>query len=102
MPGVPLADFLTVWTILALNIVAPGRNVLNTIAVAIGAGRGAALAAAAAGGVALGIHAVYALAFSAPPATRAYLRAAPFISLGVALFFGFFALMLLASIVGPQ
>lgn len=52
--------------------------------------------------MALGIHAVYALAFSAPPAARAYLRAAPFINRGVALFLGFFALMLLASIVGPQ
>ncbi|MCL4675953.1 MAG: LysE family transporter [Pararhodobacter sp.] len=44
------------------------------------------------------IHAGYALAFSTPPAARAYLRAAPLINLAVALFFAGFALTLLASL----
>ncbi|MFN3953951.1 MAG: LysE family translocator [Pararhodobacter sp.] len=225
--GVPLAEFVTVWSILALNIAAPGPNVLNTIAAAIGSGRAAGLASAAGVGfgiglwclgmslgmaaifaalplakqamtllaaglllwfasrflaqaqlgfaagplaergmdagiaegaafparapatatalraaflrsfsinaanpkalttwlavlaifpvaragpadlallcagacaLSLGIHAAYALAFSAPPAARAYLRLAPAINLAVALFFALFALMLLASL----
>jgi len=49
----PLSAFLTVWAVLAMNIVSPGPNVLNTIASALGSGRKAGLASAA--GVALGI-----------------------------------------------
>ena len=49
----PLGAFLTVWTILALNILSPGPNVLNTITTAMGSGRPAGLASAA--GVGLGI-----------------------------------------------
>ena len=44
---------MTVWTILAVNILSPGPNVLNTMATAMGSGRSAGLGAAA--GVGLGI-----------------------------------------------
>lgn len=47
--------FLTAWTILGLNILSPGPNVLNTITTAMGSGRGPALAAAAAVGVGSGL-----------------------------------------------
>lgn len=49
----PLAPFVTVWAVLAMNIASPGPNVLNTITSSMGSGRAAGLAAAA--GVALGI-----------------------------------------------
>ena len=49
----PLAPFLAVWAVLAMNIASPGPNVLNTIASALGSGRKAGLASAA--GVAVGI-----------------------------------------------
>lgn len=49
----PLAPFLAVWMLLAVNIASPGPNVLNTITSAMGSGRAAGLASAA--GVALGI-----------------------------------------------
>ena len=49
----PLSEFVTVWTILAVNILSPGPNVLNTMATAMGSGRAAGLGAAA--GVGLGI-----------------------------------------------
>lgn len=42
----PAGDFVTAWTFLALNVLTPGPNVLNTIALAIGSGRRAALGAA--------------------------------------------------------
>jgi len=42
----PAADFLAAWSFLALNVLTPGPNVLNTIALAIGSGRRAALGAA--------------------------------------------------------
>ena len=51
----PLGAFLTVWTILALNILSPGPNVLNTITTAMGSGRAAGLASAAAVGLGIGI-----------------------------------------------
>lgn len=47
------ASFWAVWSFLALNVMSPGPNVINTIATAMGSGRGAGLASAA--GVALGI-----------------------------------------------
>ena len=47
---IPFASFLTVWTILALNILSPGPNVLNTMTTAMGSGRAAGLASAAAVG----------------------------------------------------
>ena len=53
MPTLPLAEFVTVWTLLALNIMTPGPNVLNTIVLAIGSGRGAGMGSAM--GVGLGI-----------------------------------------------
>jgi threonine/homoserine/homoserine lactone efflux protein len=52
---VPLGAFLTVWAILALNIMSPGPNVLNTITTAMGSGRAAGIASAAAVGLGIGI-----------------------------------------------
>lgn len=69
----PVASFLTVWTILALNILSPGPNVLNTITTAMGSGRVAGLASAAA--VALGI-ALWCLSMSLGMA--AVFRAVPY------------------------
>lgn len=71
----PLAPFLTVWAVLAMNIASPGPNVLNTITSAMGSGRRAGFASAA--GVALGVG-IWCLAmtlgmaavFQAVPATR--------------------------------
>ncbi|MGB7261568.1 MAG: LysE family transporter [Albidovulum sp.] len=51
--SLPLAPFLTVWAVLAMNIASPGPNVLNTITTAMGSGRGPGLASAF--GVALGV-----------------------------------------------
>ncbi|MGI1661956.1 LysE family translocator [Palleronia sp. KMU-117] len=51
----PASAFLTVWTILALNILSPGPNVLNTITAAMGSGRVAGLASAAAVGLGIGL-----------------------------------------------
>ena len=51
----PLADFLTVWTFLAVNILSPGPNVLNTISAAMSSGRPAGLGSAL--GVGVGISA---------------------------------------------
>lgn len=51
----PIGAFFTVWAILALNIMSPGPNVLNTITTAMGSGRAAGLASAAAVGVGIGI-----------------------------------------------
>lgn len=55
MPGttLPAADFAAAWAFLALNVLTPGPNVLNTIALAIGSGRRAALGAALGTGVAV-------------------------------------------------
>lgn len=49
----PAADFLTAWGFLAMNVLTPGPNVLNTIALAIGSGRRAALGAALGTGLAI-------------------------------------------------
>lgn len=57
-----------------------------------------ALLTAGASALSLGIHGLYALAFSSAPAARAYLRAAPAINAGVALFFTAFAGALLAEV----
>jgi len=51
----PWAEFLTVWTILALNIASPGPNVLNTIATAMGSGRAAGMGAALGVGLGIGV-----------------------------------------------
>ena len=48
--------------------------------------------------VAGGVHALYALAFSTAPAARAFLRAAPWINLGVGLFFAGFAATLAVTL----
>lgn len=44
--ALPAADFIAGWSFLAMNVLTPGPNVLNTIALAIGSGRRAALGAA--------------------------------------------------------
>lgn len=49
-----LGHFLTVWTILALNIMTPGPNVLNTITTAMGSGRAAGMGSALGVGVGIG------------------------------------------------
>lgn len=49
----PLADFVAAWGFLAMNVVSPGPNVLNTISLAIGSGRRAALGAALGTGLAV-------------------------------------------------
>ncbi len=49
----PPGDFLAAWGFLALNVLTPGPNVLNTIALAIGSGRRAALGAALGTGLAI-------------------------------------------------
>ena len=51
----PFGAFLTVWTILALDIMSPGPNVLNTITTAMGSGRAAGFASAAAVGAGIGV-----------------------------------------------
>lgn len=53
MLTLPAADFAAAWAFLALNVLTPGPNVLNTIALAIGSGRSAALGAALGTGVAV-------------------------------------------------
>ena len=50
-PSLPLEEFLAAWAFLALNVLTPGPNVLNTIALAIGSGRRAALGAALGTGI---------------------------------------------------
>ncbi|QYK42331.1 MAG: LysE family transporter [Paracoccaceae bacterium] len=52
--NLPLTEFLGVWSFLAVNILSPGPNVLNTIATAMGGGRGAGLASAAGVGIGIG------------------------------------------------
>ena len=44
--ALPAADFIAAWSFLAMNVLTPGPNVLNTIALAMGSGRRAALGAA--------------------------------------------------------
>jgi threonine/homoserine/homoserine lactone efflux protein len=51
----PVGVFLTVWSILALNILSPGPTVLNTITTAMGSGRPAGLSAAVAVGLGSGL-----------------------------------------------
>jgi threonine/homoserine/homoserine lactone efflux protein len=53
--GLPLAEFLAVWSFLALNILTPGPNVMNTIALSMGSGRAAGMGAALGTGVGIGI-----------------------------------------------
>ena len=51
--SLPLQPFLAVWAVLAMNILSPGPNVLNTMMSAMGSGRSAGLASAL--GVAVGV-----------------------------------------------
>lgn len=54
-PTLPMAEFLAVWAFLGLNVLSPGPNVLNTVALAMGSGRRAALGAALGSGVGIGL-----------------------------------------------
>lgn len=79
-PGLPWSDFLTVWAFLALNILTPGPNVLNTIALAMGSGRTAGLGAALGTGVGIGLWCLgmllgAAAVLAAVPATKIALTA---------------------------
>jgi len=74
----PLGAFLTVWAILAVNILSPGPNVLNTITTAMGSGRAAGMASALGVGLGIGIWCLgmtlgMAAVFRAVPAMRAVL-----------------------------
>jgi threonine/homoserine/homoserine lactone efflux protein len=50
----PLHEFFVVWAILALNVLTPGPNVINTIATAMSAGRAPGVGAAFGVGVGVG------------------------------------------------
>jgi len=74
----PLAQFLTVWAFLGLNIASPGPNVLNTIASAMGSGRRAGMGSALAVGFGvalwcLGMSLGMAAVFRAYPAAQTLL-----------------------------
>jgi threonine/homoserine/homoserine lactone efflux protein len=76
--SLPLAPFLTVWAVLAMNIASPGPNVLNTITAAMGSGRAAGIASAVAVAVGVGLWCIgmtlgMAALFLALPATRTIL-----------------------------
>ncbi len=76
--NLPLAPFLTVWAVLAMNIASPGPNVLNTITTAMGSGRAAGLASALAVAAGIGLWCIgmtlgMAALFLALPATRTML-----------------------------
>lgn len=71
----PAHEFLTVWAILAVNILSPGPNVLNTITTAMGSGRAAGIASALGVGLGIGIWCLgmtlgMAAVFRTFPATR--------------------------------
>lgn len=53
--SVAFGQFLAVWALLAVNILSPGPNVINTIATAMGSGRAAGLGSAAGVGLGIGI-----------------------------------------------
>lgn len=53
--SLPWAEFLAVWAFLALNILTPGPNVMNTIALSMGSGRLAGMGAALGTGVGIGL-----------------------------------------------
>ena len=77
----PLAQFLTVWAFLGLNIASPGPNVLNTIASAMGSGRRAGMGSALAVGCGvalwcLGMSLGMAAVFRTYPAAQSLLTAA--------------------------
>lgn len=51
----PIAEFLSVWALLAVNVLSPGPDVPNTITTAMGSGRAAGIAAASGVGLGIGI-----------------------------------------------
>lgn len=76
----PASAFLAVWGFLALNILTPGPNVLNTVTLAIGSGRRAGLGAALGTGAGFAVWSVGAMLGLA-----ALLAAAPRARLGLSL-----------------
>ncbi len=71
----PGHEFLTVWAILAVNVLSPGPNVLNTITTAMGSGRAPGIGSALGVGLGIGIWCLgmtlgMAAVFRALPATR--------------------------------
>lgn len=54
-PTLPAGAFLAVWGFLALNVMSPGPNVLNTISLAMGSGRRAGIGAALGAGLGFGL-----------------------------------------------
>jgi len=72
----PLAQFLTVWAFLGLNVASPGPNVLNTIASAMGSGRRAGMGSALAVGFGVALWCLgMAAVFRACPAAQGLLTA---------------------------
>ena len=75
--------------------------ILALFPVARANGTDIALLGLGAAAIGFAIHAVYAMVFSTGPAMRAYLRAAPAINAGVALFFTAFAVKLIIGLIAP-
>ncbi len=77
----PAREFLEVWALLAVNILSPGPNVLNTITTAMGSGRAAGIASALGVGLGIGVWCLgmtlgMAAAFRAVPSMRVVLTVA--------------------------
>lgn len=111
--ALPLSEFVPVWGFLALNILSPGPNVLNTMTTAMGSGRRAGLTSAAGVAVGIGLWCLgmslgMAALFAALPAARATrrggaaaalrARAAPAIAAAVGVVFVAFAVRLVAGL----
>lgn len=85
----PLSEFAAVWAFLAVNILSPGPNVINTIATAMGGGAKAGLASALGvglgiGGWCLGMALGMAAVFAAVPGAQTALT---LVALGLLLWF---------------
>ena len=99
--SVPLAAYLTAWSILGLNLLTPGPNVLNTVASAIGSGRAAGMASAlaVAPGIAtwcLGMSLGVAVIFRTVPAAEASL------TLLAAMLLIYFAARYISAAISPR
>jgi threonine/homoserine/homoserine lactone efflux protein len=97
------ASFLRSLSINATNPKALTTWVLILALFPVARAQGPDIAILGLGAAAIGftLHAVYAVAFSTGPATRAYLRAAPAINAGVAIFFAGFAIKLALGLIAP-
>lgn len=85
----PLHEFLAVWGFLAVNILSPGPNVINTIATAMGGGARAGIASALGvglgiGGWCLGMSLGMAAVFAAVPGAKGALT---LVAVGLLLWF---------------